>query len=63
MTKEVGKSISEYISYDRKPLTNDEEALFLNKFGKRIGEHYVRNHFKECAFEAEIYRRVYPHMN
>ena len=37
-------------------------TLFLNKYGKRIGEHFVRNHFKECAREAGILSRAYPHI-
>jgi len=36
--------------------------LFLNKYGSRIGEHFVRGHLKECAVEGGISRRVYPHL-
>lgn len=36
--------------------------MFLNGFGDRIGEHFVRNHLKRCAVEAGIHRRVYTHM-
>lgn len=33
-----------------------------SKYKKRIGEHYVRNHLKECTIKASIHKRVYPHM-
>ena len=62
MTSRVVQAIKDYILYERKPLDKNEKALFLNHFGKRIGEHFVRNHLKECAIECGIRKRVYPHM-
>ncbi len=62
MTSRVTKSIREYILYERKPKHNDEKALFLSRFGRRIGEHFIRNNLKRIAVEAGITKRVYPHM-
>lgn len=62
MTSRVAESIRDYLLYERDPANIDEKALFLNKYGKRIGESFVRNHLKECAIEAGITKRVYPHM-
>ena len=62
MTSRVEGAIKDYILYGRKPSAQGEKALFLNTYGKRIGEHYIRNHLKGCAVEAGIKKRVYPHM-
>jgi integrase len=39
-----------------------KELDYLNKYEKRIGEHFIRNNLKECAIKAGITKRVYPHM-
>jgi len=62
MTTSVAGVLREYIDTERSPAQPDEQALFLNKSGKRIGEHFVRNHLKKCAKEAGINTRVYPHV-
>ena len=62
MNSRVVESIQHYILYKRQPAFQEEKALFLNKYGKRIGEHFVRDNLKRCAIEAGITRRVYPHM-
>jgi len=62
MTTSVAGALREYIDTERSPAQPDEQALFLNKFGKRIGEHFVRNHLKICAKEAAINTCVYPHV-
>lgn len=62
MTTKVANTLQDYIMYERQPKQTDEKALFVNKFGKRIGEHFIRNHLKECASEAQIQRNVYHHM-
>ena len=62
MTTRVAEALQSYIKNERKTENNHENALFLNKYGNRIGEHFVRNHFKKCAREAEISSRVYPHI-
>jgi len=62
MTTKVASVLQEYIMYERRPKQTDEKALFVTKFGKRIGEHFVRNHLKDCASKAGIRRRVYPHI-
>ncbi|MBU0497851.1 MAG: tyrosine-type recombinase/integrase [Candidatus Thermoplasmatota archaeon] len=62
MTTKVVSALQEYIMYERRPKQTDEKALFVNKFGKRIGEHFIRNHLKDCASEAQISRNVYPHI-
>jgi len=62
MTTSVAGVLREYIDTERSPEQPDEQALFLNKSGKRIGEHFVRNHLKKCAKEAVINTRVYPHV-
>jgi len=62
MTTSVAGAIREYIHTERYPVQPNEQALFLNKSGKRIGEHFVRNHLKKCAREVGINTRVYPHM-
>ena len=62
MTTRVADAIRDYILYERKPARREEKALFVNKHGKRIGEHFVRNHLKECAARAGIKCSVYPHM-
>lgn len=62
MTSTVAEVIKNYLLYGRKPKDTNEKALFLNKYGERIGEHFVRGHLKECAVEGGINRRVYPHL-
>jgi site-specific recombinase XerD len=62
MTTSVAGALREYMDTERSPAQPDEQALFLNKSGKRMGEHFVRNHLKKCAKEAGINTRVYPHM-
>jgi integrase/recombinase XerC len=62
MTTRVADAIKDYILYERQPIDNNDQALFINKRGKRIGEHFVRNHVKACAVEAGITTRVYPHL-
>ena len=62
MTTRVAESIKDYILYERNPRNKNEKALFLNKYGTGIGEHFVRGHLKECAVEADIKSRVYPHL-
>jgi site-specific recombinase XerD len=62
MTTRVADAIKDYILYERQPINDNEQALFISKRGKRIGEHFVRNHVKECAAEAGITTRVYPHL-
>jgi len=62
MTTRTAKAIRDYILHKRNPRDKNERALFINKFGKRIGEHYVRNHIKTCAVESGITKRVYPHI-
>ena len=62
LTSSLAGLLREYIDVERKPAQPDEQALFLNKSGKRIGEHFVRNHLKKCAKEAGINTRVYPHV-
>ena len=62
MTTSVAEAIKDYILYERKPSKQDEKALFVNSYGNRIGEHFLRIYLKECTIEAGIKRRVYPHM-
>ena len=62
MTTRVADAIKDYILYEREAKHADEKSLFLNKYGSRIGEHFVRGHLKECAVEGGISRRVYPHL-
>jgi site-specific recombinase XerD len=62
MTTSLAGILQEYIDTERSPLQPDEQALFLTRKGKRIGEHFVRNHLKKCAKEAGIKTRVYPHV-
>lgn len=59
MTSRVAESIKDYCLYERKPKHEDEQALILNKFGRRIGEHFIRHNLKRCAVEAGITKRVY----
>lgn len=60
MNTRVADAIKIYILYERQPPDDNEQALFLSKRHKRIGEHFVRNHVKTCAAEAGINTRVYP---
>jgi integrase/recombinase XerD len=62
MNTRVVEVINEYLLYERKPSLLGEKAVFLNKYGKRIGERFLRDNLKQCAVEAGITRRVYPHM-
>ena len=62
ITSEVSNVLNDHIIFNRKPVNKDEKTLFLNKFGRRIGEHFIRNHLKECAIEAGLQRNIYPHM-
>lgn len=39
-----------------------EKALFVNKHGIRIGEHFIRDSLKRYAKAVGITQRVYPHM-
>jgi len=62
MTTRAAQAIKDYVLYQRKPTDEKEKALFLNDFGKRIGDHYVRNHLKKYAVVSGITKNVYPHM-
>jgi site-specific recombinase XerD len=62
MNSRVAEAINEYLLYERKPSLQGEKAVFLNKYGKRIGERFLRDNLKQCAVEAGVTRRVYPHM-
>lgn len=62
MTTRTAEAIRDYTLKGRKPREENENALFLNGFGDRIGEHYIRDHLKEYAVESGITKRVYPHM-
>jgi len=62
MNTRVAKAINDYFLYEREPLHQEEKAVFLNKYGERIGERFLRDNLKQCAVEAGITRRVYPHM-
>ena len=59
MTSRVAEAIKEYCLYERKPKNPDDLALFLSTRNERIGEHFVRDHLKECAIEAGINQRVH----
>jgi site-specific recombinase XerD len=62
MTTSLAAILRDYINTGRTRAQPDEQALFLTRSGKRIGEHFVRNHLKKCAKEARINARVYPHV-
>ncbi len=62
MTTSLAGILRDYIDTERTRAQPDEQALFLTRSGKRIGEHFVRNHLKKCAKEAGINARVYPHV-
>jgi integrase/recombinase XerD len=62
MTSRVSEALRNYILYEREPKSTEGKALLVNKYGVRIGGHYVRNHVKKCAVKAGITKRVYPHM-
>jgi site-specific recombinase XerD len=62
MEGSVSDAIKEYCLYERKPHCRNEKALFLNAYDHRIGEHFIRGHFKKCAVGAGIVFRVYPHL-
>lgn len=62
MTTRTSEAVRDYTLHERKPKDKNDKALFLNSFGNRIGEHYIRDHLKECAIESGITRRVYPHI-
>ncbi len=61
ITTRVADAIKDYILYERQPKDTKDQALFISKRGKRIGEHFVRSHVKACAVEAGITTRVHPH--
>lgn len=62
MTSRVAEAIQDYLSQERKPLNIKEKALFVNKHGIRIGEHFIRDSLKRYAVNVGITQRVYPHM-
>jgi integrase/recombinase XerD len=62
MPSRTAEAIEDYILHERKPLYENERALFVNKNGIRIGEHFVRYMVKKIAIEAGITSRVYPHI-
>jgi integrase/recombinase XerD len=62
MNSKVEDSIKDYIDNHRNPKYKNEKALFLNTYGERIGEKFIRTNLKQCAVEAGITQRVYPHL-
>jgi len=60
MTTRVADAINDYILYERQPAEKNEQALFISKRGRRIGQHFVRSHVKALAVEAGITTRVHP---
>jgi integrase len=55
------ESVKRYLQI-RKPIYEDEKALFLNIYGKRIGSTEITNILKRTAFKVGIKKNVYPHL-
>ncbi|NQT73225.1 MAG: tyrosine recombinase XerC [Chloroflexi bacterium] len=56
--------LEKYLKYGRKQLLgqNTTDALFLNRYGKRIAERRIQYIIKKYAEKAGIKTRVHPHM-
>lgn len=56
------QAIKDYFERERKPAIKEGKALFLTQYGLRIGKKFIRYHVKNCAVNAGITKRVYPHI-
>ncbi|MCP4614300.1 MAG: tyrosine-type recombinase/integrase, partial [Planctomycetes bacterium] len=56
--------LRQYVDSGRKKLLGKkkEKALFLNRYGQRIGERRIQHLIKKYAQQAGISGRVFPHM-
>ncbi len=56
--------LEQYLNFGREQLLgqNSTDALFLNRYGKRIAERRIQYSIKTYAEKAGIKTRVYPHM-
>jgi len=55
------ESIKKYLKV-RKPKNPNDNALFINRYGKRIGNTDLKNTIKRYAVQVGITKRVYPHL-
>ncbi len=64
MGEPAAKALISYLEKGRPELLSDKRsnALFLNYQGGRLTERSVQNILHNCALEAGIGKRVYPHM-
>jgi len=59
----AAEALEQYLKFGRpKLLRRRSEALFLNRYGKRIAARRVQRLVREYAARAGIERRVFPHM-
>jgi len=54
-------AIKEYLKV-REPEHPEEKALFLNLYGRRIGETDIRKTISDSCIKAKITKKVYPHL-
>ena len=64
MGEPAAEAVTQYLDYGRVKLQGPEstDALFLNRYGKRIAERRIQYLLKKYAGQAGISRRVHPHM-
>ena len=55
------KAIKDYLEV-REPEVEEENALFLNCYGRRIGTNDIRKTISDNCTKAKITKRVYPHL-
>ena len=56
------ESIRHYLEYRETPKKGHEKALFLSRYGRRIGRTAIEYMVKKYAAKAGIKKRVYPHL-
>lgn len=55
------KAIKDYLEV-RQPQNPDDKALFINSYGRRIGETDVRKTIHDNCVKAKITKNVHPHL-
>jgi len=56
------KAIEQYLPHRNKPKDKNNQALFINRYGKRIANNQIFYTVKRTAVKAGITKRTYPHL-
>ena len=55
------RALNDYLEKRRERIKTEEEALFINKYGKRLSDRYIREKLNEYIKKTAIIKKVSPH--